>query len=493
MRARLVLIATDESLKNTFAKASLGALIVATMSIHTAQAQSTSDDAQRIARIESSLTTPVVIKGQPVQRMTLQSRMRYYHIPAVSIAFFDASGIRWTRAYGATPETLFQAGSISKPVSAVGTMRAVQDGLLKLDQNVNDVLPGWKVPENALTAKQPVTLRELLSMTAGTTVPGFEGYERGKPLPTLQQVLDGVPPANSAPVRVDLQPGTQYRYSGGGSTIAQLLLLSMVHESFANYMHDKVLAPMGMTDSTFEQPLPQPLWARAATATDPAGKTYPGDWHVYPTQFAAGLWTTPTDLAKFAIGVQRSLDGAPDAVLSQQNAELMLTAVKDHYGLGFESHGDGKSARFGHNGANAGFQADLIMYRGGEGVAIMTNSDNGIDLIVEVLSSIGFVYDWKDYQAKERSVFPMAPSAGARYVGRYDMSGTPLTIEQRDGALYIDGLLGSPTQIYPESPSAFFILKRDLELTFDSDSSGNVNGLSVRQDEATATAQRVKP
>jgi hypothetical protein len=109
------------------------------------------------------------------------------------------------------------------------------------------------------------------------------------------------------------------------------------------------------------------------------------------------------------------------------------------------------------------------------------------------LSSIGFVYDWKDYQAKERSVFPMAPSAGARYVGRYDMSGTPLTIEQRDGALYIDGLLGSPTQIYPESPSAFFILKRDLELTFDSDSSGNVNGLSVRQDEATATAQRVKP
>ena len=98
------------------------------------------------------------------------------HPVGFSIAFFDASGVRWVRAYGATPATLFQAGSISKPVSAVGIMRLVQDGRLNLDANVNGELTGWKLPENALTAKRPVTLRNLLSHTAGTTVHGFEGY-----------------------------------------------------------------------------------------------------------------------------------------------------------------------------------------------------------------------------------------------------------------------------------------------------------------------------
>lgn len=178
-------------MKHSFLKGSLCALIIAFALTFTSTAQPKSDEARRIARIESSLMTAVVIKGRPVLRMTLQSRMRYYHVPAMSMAFFDASGIRWVRAYGATSTTLFQAGSISKPVSSVGLMRAVQDGLLKLDENVNNVLRGWKVPDNALTAKQPVTLRELLSMTAGTTVHGFDGYKRGKPIPTRRKCSMG--------------------------------------------------------------------------------------------------------------------------------------------------------------------------------------------------------------------------------------------------------------------------------------------------------------
>ncbi len=170
-----------------------------------------SSDANAVARFENGLMTVVAIKGRPIQRMTLASRMRYYRVPSVSIAFFDANGVLWTRAYGATPDTLFQGGSISKPVSAVGIMRLVQAHRLNLDENLNDELRSWKVPQNAFTAKHPVTLRELLSHTAGMSVHGFEGYERGKTLPTLEQVLDGKPPANSPPIRVVLTPGTEYQ------------------------------------------------------------------------------------------------------------------------------------------------------------------------------------------------------------------------------------------------------------------------------------------
>lgn len=386
-----------------FTSATLALVAVVTATV-CAPAQMDTDEAQ-IVKVENGLMAPVVIAGQKPQQMTLRSRMEHYHVPAVSIAFFDASGIRWARAYGATTKTLFQAGSISKAVSAVAIMRLVQDGRLKLDENVNDELIGWKLPENALTAKQPVTLRELLSHTAGTTVHGFYGYERGAQVPTLVEVLDGTPPANSPPIRADLQPGAQFRYSGGGYVIAEQLALDATHEPFATYVRQSVLEPLGMTDSTFEQPLPQGLWSHAAIATDSKGLPYPGDWHVYPEQTAAGLWTTPSDLAKFAIGVQRAIDGNPDAILSKARALEMLTPVKDDFGLGFQLTGRSGAATFGHGGANAGFQALFVMHRGGQGVAIMTDSDNGIYLIREILASVGAAYGWTDYVPKQKKRF----------------------------------------------------------------------------------------
>lgn len=443
-----------------------------------ANAAQPQDSAAKIAQVERGLTTPVVIAGQAPPAMTLQRRMQHYHIPAVSIAFFDASGVRWARAYGATTHTLFQAGSISKPVSAAGIMRLVQDGRLSLDANVNGALRGWKVPDNAFTAKQPVTLRELLSHTAGTTIHGFDGYERGKPLPTLEQVLDGVSPANSTPIRVDLQPGTQFRYSGGGYVIAEKLVADTIDEPFAAYMRKSVLEPLGMTDSTFEQPLPENLWNRVAPASDREGKPYPGGWHVYPEQTAAGLWTTATDLAKFAIGVQRALDGSPNAILSPATATEMLTPVKDHYGLGFEVTGTGRTARFGHDGANAGYQALFVMHRGGQGVAIMTDSDNGLALIQELLPSIGAAYGWSEYAPKRKKLYPLAPQAYARFTGRYNAGGEILSVVQKGPALYLSDPQGEE-RLYPESPTKFFMLEQDIDIEFVSDSAGGaVTGMS---------------
>lgn len=437
-------------------------------------------DAQNIARIERGLIPLNVIAGHPLPQMNLQSRMRYYHIPAVSIAFFDSSGIRWERAYGASTNTLFQAGSISKPVSAVGMLRLVEAGRLKLNENVNDTLRSWKVPDNAFTAKQPVTLRELLSHTAGTTAHGFGGYERGKPLPTLIQVLDGAGPANSKPIRVQAQPGTRFQYSGGGYVVAEQLVVDREREPFATYMRDNVLAPLGMADSTFEQPLPKRLWNRAAAATDEAGTPYPGAWHVYPEQSAAGLWTTPSDLAKFAMGVERALDGEPNAILSQNMAREMLTPVKPGYGLGFIVDGSGPAASFSHDGVNAGFQAFFVMHRGGDGVAIMTDSDNGNPFINELLNGIAETYGWKDHGPTVKTLFPVKPNEYGRFVGTYDLGGgATVRVLLRSGALYAIGNHGHLHRLYPESSTKFFSLEEDLDLAFTTNAAGAIDGVMI--------------
>ena len=192
-----------------------------------------------------------------------------------------------------TVKTLFQAGSISKPVAATGTLYLVQHGALSLNQDVNHALKTWKVPENEFTASQKVTLRRILSHSAGLTVHGFPGYAVGEPLPTLVQIFNGEKPANTAPIRVDFVPGSKSRYSGGGVTIEQQLIVDVTGKPFPVFMHDTVLAPMGMNESTYQQPLPPTLAVLAASGTRADGKTIPGKWHVYPEMAAAGPGQPP--------------------------------------------------------------------------------------------------------------------------------------------------------------------------------------------------------
>jgi CubicO group peptidase (beta-lactamase class C family) len=475
----------------------IAAVLIATLAVSACAAATPSPiQSDKIARVEDGLTTPVAIRGRPLEKMTLAGRMRYYHVPAVSIAFFDPSGILWARAYGATTSTLFQAGSISKPVFAVGVMRLVQEHRMNLDENVNDRLRSWKVPENALTAKRAVTLRELLSHTAGMNVHGFNGYERGHPVPTLEEVLDGRPPANSQPIRVVSPPGEQYRYSGGGYVVAQQLLLDTVREPFATYMHDAVLAPLGMTNSSFQEPLPRALWSHAAVGYDQDGRPYPGKWHVYPEQAAGGLWTTPTDLAKFEIGMQRALDGDPGTILSAADARAMLTPVKDTTGLGFVTATAGGEPGFGHTGDDAGFEALMVMHRGGQGVAIMTDSDNGTELIDEIMDSIGAAYGWSDYRTKQKPLYSMPPSQYARFVGMYRIpshilapQALILQVVRRGNALYAL-LPGSTERLYPESPMTFFVLDQDIDFRFTSGPSGRISGAII--DPPGAQIQKIK-
>lgn len=363
----------------------------------------TPGDAERITRVEASLPTVPISTGDPIA-LDIEGWMRAYRVPGISVAVFDGFRVVWAKAYGVketgkpepvTLDTLFQAGSISKPVAAMAAMHYVERGRFSLDEDINAKLTSWKVPENEFTRTEKVTLRRLLSHSAGLTVHGFPGYAVTAPVPTIVQVLDGATPANTAPVRVDMVPGTKFRYSGGGTTVVQLALVDQLGKPFPQIMDDTVLAPLGLKNSTYQQPLPAVRAAQAAAGHRRNGKLVDGRWHVYPEMAAAGLWTTPWDLAQVAIEVARAKAGQSKRVISQDTARLMLTPQAGEVGLGFFLDASGKTDRFGHGGADEGFQAVLTAFAAtGRGVAIMMNSDNGTPAVQPLLDSIAREYEW---------------------------------------------------------------------------------------------------
>lgn len=358
----------------------------------------------REARVENGIASISLGKNKTPVTLDLAGLMKLCNDPGLSVAVIEGYRIAWAKAYGTTElggktrvttETLFQAGSISKPVAATGMLALVEAGKLSLDEDVNAKLKTWKVPENEFTKEQKVTLRRLASHTAGLTVHGFPGYDVDDKLPTLVQVFNGEKPANTPPIRVDFVPGTKERYSGGGVTIEQQVMMDVTGKPFPTLMKETVLDKIGMSGSSYEQPLPAAWAARTATGTYHDGKAVHGKWHVYPEMAAAGLWTTPTDLGKFAIEIALSEGGKSNKVLSQQTTREMLTPVLEGAGLGLFVSKD-RPGEFGHNGADEGFQALLVMNaETGQGAAIMANSDNGILVAGELLRSIAKEYSWK--------------------------------------------------------------------------------------------------
>ncbi len=435
----------------------------------------------RIARVESSLLPGLVIAGQPLPFRTISERMAALKVPGVSVAVIDDGRIAWAKGYGVletgskapvTPQTLFQAASISKSVAALGALRLVEQGKLLLDEDVNAKLSSWKVPENDFTKAEKVTLKRLLSHTAGLTVHGFGGYAADQPVPTVPQILDGLKPANSAAVRVDVVPGSLHRYSGGGFTVMQQLLVDVTGRLFPVLLSELVLKPLGMSDSTFEQPLPADRHAVAASGHRTDGSLLPGRYHTYPEMAAAGLWTTPSDLARFLIEVRRGLRGE-SSVIPAATAKAMATAVKPGYGLGLSLQGYGPSAGYGHGGSNEGFKCQMIAYiERGQGAVIMTNGDAGGRLAGEILRAVAREYGWPTMKAQERKVVSIAPEALASLVGKYELRpGKVISVVLEGATLFVvDG--SQRIELHPESDVRFFELVEGSTLFFQKGADG---------------------
>ncbi len=447
---------------------------------------------QHIQHIQDRLMPAVVIKDQPAQSTKLADRMAALHVPGVSIAVVHNGQIEWARGFGVTKtggppvteETLFQAASISKPVTAMAVLHLVQAGKLDLDADVNQYLKTWKVPENEFTAKNKVTLRELLTHTAGMTVHGFPGYASNATLPTVIQVLNGEKPANTPAIRVDTVPGSAWRYSGGGYVVMQQLLEDVTGKPFPKLMQEMVLGPMGMTQSSYEQPLPKARLAEAAMPYQGDGKPVAGGPHTYPEMAPAGLWTTPSDLARYAMEVQKSLAGKSDRVLSAATARQMLTADKNHWGLGPGVSGSQDHPYFTHGGANEGFRCNFIAYENGDGAFIMTNSDNGGQLAEEVFRAIASEYEWPDFKPVERALAKVDPKILDGYTSSYSFQLAPnvvVTITRDGNQLYAQLTGQEKLGIFPSSDRDFFFRDIDVQLTFEAGEDGKATRVVIHQ------------
>ena len=336
----------------------------------------------------------------------LADRMAELGVPGVSVAVLVDGEIAWARGYGladvesgrpVTPNTLFQAASISKPVAALAALRLVESGRVDLDGDVNAYLTSWRVPDNAFTEQGPVTLRGLLTHRAGLTVWGFPGYGPDEEAPDGPGILDGG--GNTDPVRVYKTPGESWQYSGGGYTVMQQLVADIHGKPFAAVMREEVLDPIGMSRSTYEQPIPPERQDDIATGYRSDGERVPGGWHTYPEQAAAGLWTTPSELALYAREVQRAWKGESTRVLGEALAREMLTPDADDWGLGPAISEDGE--RFRHGGSNQGFRCTFAAYiDGDDGVFVMTNSDSGSELAAEIAITVAHAYGWSGPRAE---------------------------------------------------------------------------------------------
>lgn len=368
----------------------------------TPDAQAPPAAAAMMARVEA----PQVPDRQGFDALTLVQVMQRLRVPGVSIAVVKDFQVHWAKAYGVADvasgrlvdtSTPFQAASISKPVTAMAAVRLAQERRLDLDADVNTVLKSWQVPASDLTRGYPVTPRALFSHTSGADDGfGFPGYDPAAPRPTLPQILNGEAPSNVGPVRFMRPPFSGYKYSGGGVTIMQLAIADLTGQPFADVLHATVLGPLRMTNSSFAQPPPPAVAAKLARAHDGQGRAMDTAWHVYPEQAAAGLWTTPTDLARFIIEVQTAARGPSGTVLSQASARAMTSPVGvGPYAVGLAVDMRGEGWYFSHGGSNWGFQADMVGHlRNGYGVAVMTNGDRGRALITEIEARVAAAYGW---------------------------------------------------------------------------------------------------
>ncbi len=460
------------------------------------------DERSYIKQVENGLRYGVLIQGEKNPHKTLAERMVFHNISTVSIAVIDQGKVAWAKAYNndaygvqsgpIDTHTLFQAASISKPFTAMGILLLVQQGKVSLDEDVNTYLTSWKVPENECTKTEKVTLRKLLSHTAGTSVHGFAGYDIDEKIPSVVEILYGVKPiTNSDPVCVTQVPGCERRYSGGGTTIVQLLVEDVTGEDFAEWMKKNILIPFGMHASSFNQPLSVQESQHAACGYYDDGKPVHGKWHIYPEKGAAGLWTTPTDLAQFAITFNNILHGKQEGPLQQAFAQLAITKQfgtdNNGPGLGFflTTDENGSVKKYNHGGCNEGFESNFVVYPHlSKGWVIMVNKNGVGGFIDEIENSIADVYSIPDKQPVVKSVINVDEAIMHSYVGIYkDINDSEHTIiiTIKDDKLYCTDswMRLKELQLYCEENNSFFVKEQhSVSIQFSSEQNDTITLIS---------------
>lgn len=451
----------------------------------TAAAAPTPEEA--IASVEAELLPTWWIAGEEPEGATLNKRMFIHQTPALSVAVIRDGRIDWTHAWGmanvaerveATPQTLFQAASISKLFAAMTALSLAEAGEVSLDGNVNAQLQRWQLPASEFDRQSHVSVRRILNHSAGLSVWGFAGYAPGTEIPDPVALLDGA--GNSDAVWLFQQPGQGWRYSGGGYQILQVLLEDVSGLPFAQLAQERVLEPLQMNNSSFAQPLPEDRRALAALGYQNLMQSVAGGAHVYPELAAAGLWTTPGDLARYVIAVQQIHAGRRSGPLSRSWVQAMLTAGDGDHGLGPRLSEDRE--RFHHGGSNAGFRCYLFgTLDGSHGAVLMTNGDGGGKLYAEVLQALARIYGWAGFEPEIKTTIDMSSDQLAAFAGQYQLPdiGT-LTLRAGEGELVASAtFFAGETRLLPEAPKRFFDRGNRESFEFELNDQGRAIAVTV--------------
>lgn len=429
---------------------------------------------KEISAIENGLTPSIILESEKEKVYSIEERMKFYNVPGVSVAVFKDGKILWSKTYGfadtqnkveVSNNTMFQAASISKSVTAFAVLKLAEKSKLDIDRDINSYLKSWKIPNNEFTKDEKVTMRRLLNHTAGITVSGFQGYEKTDNIPDTSGVLDGK--GNSPKIVVDAVPGTKFSYSGGGYVILQKLVEDVSKKTFAKFMKEEILMPLKMVDSTFDQ-FPE---KNVSFAYDKDGKAFKGGWHIFPELAPAGLWTTPTDLAKFSIAIQNSYKNVNDSYLSQTMAKEMLKP-NNSWGLGVGLRGEDELKYFFHGGSNPGFNSVMINFFDRElGIIVMTNADQGRTLTDEIVSSFSKQYNLD--LLKTRTIKPITLSKDEleQFVGKYQFKEMgnyflKVSIDENNNLILYDPNDGKKNVFLPVEKNSFIDIKNGDKAIF---------------------------
>lgn len=433
-----------------------------------------------IAKVENNLLPFVLIKDEP--GFNLWERMKYYKVPGISIVVIKNYKIDWIKHYGVTDaetrqpvtgDTLFNIGSLSKGVASLGILRLVREGKIDLDKDVNKQLTSWKIPENEFTAKAKTTPRLLMNHSGGVMFSPPFSYLPGN-MPTLLQLLKGEKPARSKPVIIDRVPGSGFQYSNAGFSILQQLAIDVEKKPFEDILRDKVFKPLDMKDSSFCQPLPKDLLARAAAGHDAAGRTLTVKRYVYPIMAAGGLWTTAPDYAKYVIELQKSFHGKSNKIIDTELTRQMLSPqAAKNYGMGVFLRDEFGERYFSHAGDNRGFFGGFASHLSdGNGAVILTNAQNGYSLLKEILNGIARVYAWKGYLPVEHVTVKCDDALLDAYPGRYKTGSDNVLEIMREGKALFINQAGKP-RLFHVGDGKFVIKSRKGFVKFEKSGQGS--------------------
>jgi len=453
-----------------------------------AQISYSKETLEKIKEVENNITGRVILNNAPPS--TIAERMAKYKVKGMSIAVIHDYKIVWAKGYGwadeaeksrVTTETLFEPGSISKSLNAVGILKLAQDKKVDLYTDINTYLASWKFPYDSLSKGKKITLAEILSHNAGLSTYGFPGRTINGAIPTIPQVLDGLPPAVTPAVRSMFEPDLKYEYSGGGITISQLLLTDVTGQLYDVWMYENVLKPLGMLNSTYAQPPAKDKQHLCASGYYADGARVLNKYRIYPEQAAAGLWTTPSDLCNYIIDMQLANQGKPSKVLSPEMVKLHLTPYNDGpaaMGTFFDDRNGAKY--FLHDASNDGFCGLYVAsLDSGDGVVIFLNSSDA-RLLLDVLNSVAKAYNWQNYysepQKRETGKVVVIPdSILKKYEGIYLYDQLWAGVEKKDNE-YQFYSANTYAKMYFTKSTSFFNEEFQAVKEFLKDEKGNVTG-----------------